>query len=122
MLPHPADAFEWTFNIPIRIGHSELWFAMMCLAIVIWFHLPPLRRKIAAKLVDVASWISPGAASDEPIGATPSTLRFYVSPSGVCVHTDKDCRGLRNVSQTNKRSLRPCLLCGPNVETTDRQD
>ena len=113
LLPHGADAaykLDMDVVIPIRIGTSEWVVVLLCILITFWFSWTGIRRSIAECLFSLARWVTPNESA-----ATPEVpwgeRRFFVSPAGVCVHSNKDCRGLRTVPSGDKRSLRFCKVC-----------
>ena len=112
LMPHDANAtgkMDIDVVIPIKIGTSE-WIAMLLLLLVtLWFHWTSIRRNIADHLFRLWLWVDPEATTSGEVGW--SERRFFVSPAGVCVHSDKDCRGLRTVVAGDKRSLRLCKVC-----------
>ena len=112
MMPHSADAtnkLDFEVIIPIRIGASEWIVVLLCVLITLWFSRTSIRRSVADYLFELALWISPETTATQEVPW--SERRFIVSPAGVCVHSDKDCRGLRTVVAGDKRSLRLCKVC-----------
>ena len=116
LMPRHADAaYELSLTIPVKVGMSEIVVALLCLLITIWFNWDAIRRRVAEHLLALAHYVSPDDGSSAPTGEVPKgERRYFVSPAGLCVHVDKACRGLRTVSNGNKRSLRLCKHCCPD--------
>ena len=113
LMPHGADAafkLDMDVVIPIKVGTSELVVVLLCILITIWFSWTGIRRSVAERLFSLARWVTPDESAATP-EVPKGERRFFVSPAGICVHMDKDCRGLRTVSSGDRRSLRFCKVC-----------